>query len=116
MSRRRLALFVLPFSFFLALLAAWHYLVVDLPSLERLTQNLAPASTKILARDGRLLYEIADPAGTTKHTTLPLSEIPLHLQQAVIATEDATFYTNPGVDVVGIVRAIWINLTGGEVL
>ncbi|MDW8328180.1 MAG: penicillin-binding protein 1C, partial [Anaerolineales bacterium] len=97
-------------------LAAWHYLVVDLPSLERLTQNLAPASTKILARDGRLLYEIADPAGTTKHTTLPLSEIPLHLQQAVIATEDATFYTNPGVDVVGIVRAIWINLTGGEVL
>jgi len=117
MSRRRLAFFLLPsFSFLLALLAAWQYLVVDLPSLDRLTQNLAPASTKILARDGRLLYEIADPAGTTKHTTLPLSDIPLHLQQAVIATEDASFYTNPGVDVVGIARALWINVTGGEVL
>jgi penicillin-binding protein 1C len=116
MSRRRLAFFLLPASFSLALLAAWHYLVVDLPSLDRLTQNLAPASTKILARDGRLLYEIADPAGTTKHTTLALGDIPLHLQQAVIATEDASFYTNPGVDVVGIARALWINVTGGEVL
>ncbi len=116
MSRRRLTFILLPSSFLLALLAAWQYLVVDLPSLDRLTQNLAPASTKILARDGRLLYEITDPAGTTKHTTLPLAEIPLHLQQAVIATEDASFYTNPGVDVVGIARALWINLTGGEVL
>lgn len=116
MSGRRFFLILLPSSFFLALLAAWHSLVVDLPSLDRLTQNLAPASTKILARDGRLLYEIADPAGTTKHTTLPLSDIPLHLQQAVIATEDASFYTNPGVDVVGIARALWINVTGGEVL
>ncbi len=88
---------------------------VDLPSLDRLTENLAVPSTKILARDGRLLYEIADPAGA-HHTTVPLSGIPMPLQQATIATEDASFYTNPGVDLVGILRAAWINLTGGEVL
>ncbi len=96
-------------------LVIWRSLVVDLPSLNRLTENLIVPSTKILARDGRLLYEIADPAGV-HHTTVPLSEIPLALQRAIIATEDASFYTNPGVDVVGIARALWINLTGGEVL
>ena len=116
MSRRRLFFFLLPPSFFLlAVIIFWHSLVVDLPSLTRLTENLTVPSTKILARDGRLLYEIADPAGV-HHTTVPLSEIPLFLQQATIATEDATFYSNPGVDVLGVLRALWINATGGEVL
>ena len=33
-----------------------------------------------------------------------------------MATEDASFYTNPGVDLKGIVRAVWIDLQGGDVL
>lgn len=92
-----------------------HMLFVDLPSLDRLTENLAVPSTKILARDGRLLYEITDPAGI-HHTTLPISEIPRACQQATIAVEDASFYSNPGVEPIGIVRSAWINLTGGEVI
>ena len=116
MTRRRL-LFL---SLFLILslsagFAAWRLLIVDLPSLDRLTENLVVPSTRILARDGRLLYEITDPAGV-HHTTVPLAQIPLALRQATIATEDASFYSNPGVDIVGIVRALWINATGGEVL
>ena len=94
---------------------AWRWLVTDLPALDRLTENLVVPSTRILARDGRLLYEITDPAGV-HHTTVPLAQIPLALQQATIATEDASFYSNPGVDVVGILRALWIDATGGEVL
>nr|MBI2904514.1 transglycosylase domain-containing protein [Chloroflexota bacterium] len=90
-------------------------LFTDLPSLDRLTENLTVPSTKILARDGRLLYEVTDPAGA-HHTTLPLADIPRACRQATIAVEDASFYTNPGVDVVGIARAVWINLRGGEVL
>jgi penicillin-binding protein 1C len=99
----------------IAVAAGYQWLVVDLPSLDRLTESLIVPSTKILARDGRLLYEIADPAGL-HHTTVPLDAMPLALQQATIATEDASFYRNPGVDVVGIVRALWINASGGEVL
>ncbi len=118
MPRRSSIFRLLPFVILalgIALLAIWRWLFTDLPSLDRLTENLTVPSTKILARDGRLLYEIADPAGV-HHTTLPLGELPLTLQQATIATEDASFYFNPGVDVVGIARALWINLTGGEVL
>jgi penicillin-binding protein 1C len=95
--------------------AAYQRLAVDLPALDRLTENLVVPSTRLLARDGRLLYEITDPAGV-HHTSVPLADIPLAVQQATIATEDASFYANPGVDVVGIVRAVWINVTGGEVL
>jgi len=116
MSRRRLFLLSLFTLSILSTLTVWQWLMVDLPSLDRLTQNLAAPSTKILARDGRLLYEIADASGSQKHTTIALSEIPLAVQQATIATEDASFYSNPGVDAVGILRAVWINVTGGEVL
>jgi len=94
-------------------LYAW--LIVDLPSFHDLRDKAISPTTKIYDRHGRLLYEIIDPhAG--KHTPLPLDEIPLYLRQATIATEDANFYTNPGVDLRAILRALIINLRGGEVL
>ncbi len=75
----------------------------------------ATQSTQIYDRDGRLLYDVIDPyAG--KRVPLPLEEIPGVLQQATVATEDASFYTNSGVDLRAILRAVWINLRGGEVL
>ncbi len=92
---------------------AW--LFVDLPSLDTLASNLSAPSTKILDRHGRLLYTISDPH-TGRHTPISLSEIPLACRQATIATEDANFYSNPGVDWYAILRAVWINLRGGEVL
>jgi 1A family penicillin-binding protein len=75
---------------------------------------VAPSS-KVYDRHGRLLFEMPPPhAG--RHTPVPLEQMPLALQQAVIATEDASFYHNPGVDAWAILRAVWINLRGGEVL
>ena len=92
-----------------------HLLLADLPSPHTLYEHQTGASSRILDRHGRLLYEIADPhAG--RHVPVPLEEIPLSCRQATIATEDADFYTNPGVDLRGILRAVWINLRGGEVL
>jgi membrane peptidoglycan carboxypeptidase len=98
-----------------ALWAVYNWLAVDLPSPDELYQRRSAPSTRILDRHGRLLYEIIDPhAG--RHTPLSLDQIPLACQQATIATEDANFYANPGVDLAGILRAAWINLRGGEVL
>jgi len=75
----------------------------------------AMPSTRIYDRHGHLLYEVIDPY-VGKRVPLPLKEIPVVLQQATIATEDASFYTNPGLDLRAILRAVWINLQGGEVL
>lgn len=89
--------------------------VVDLPDVAQLYQRTTAPSTKIYDRRGVLLYEVNDPYGGL-HTPLREEDIPLLCRRATIATEDASFYRNPGVDVRAIVRALWINLQGGEVL
>jgi membrane peptidoglycan carboxypeptidase len=95
----------------LALAAIW----LSLPDVSQLHQRGQSPTTRILDRHGRLLYEIMDPRGG-HHTPVPLERIPPFLRQATIAVEDANFYANPGVDIVGIARALWINLRGGEAL
>lgn len=96
-------------------LSLWLWIGRDLPSPEDLETYTSAPSSKILDRHGRLLFEIPPPY-TGRHTPVPLDEIPQAMIWAAIATEDATFYQNPGMDAAGILRALWINLRGGEVL
>ena len=84
-----------------------------LPRLDAHLQRAETPSILITDRQGRVLYEAIDPLGS-KHVPLPLSSIPRACQQATIATEDARFYSHPGVDPIAIVRAAWLNLRAGE--
>ena len=103
--------------------AGAYWLVAGLPPLEAPTASgglslyayAAAPSSKIYDRYGRVLYEMPPPR-TGSHSPVSLSDVPLFLRQAIVATEDATFYDNPGVDARAILRAIWINLRGGEIL
>jgi len=99
----------------IAVVALYSWLAVDLPATDHWAAGAVAPSTIIYDRHGRVLYEIMDPQAG-RHQPVPLADIPIYLQQATIATEDASFYYNPGVDPRAIVRAIWINLRGGEVL
>lgn len=47
-------------------------------------------------------------------TEVPIGQVPLHVQRAVLAAEDRSFRSNPGFDVIGIGRAAWKQLTGGS--
>ena len=115
MSRRKKVFLSLILLLAIGVAAIYAWLFVDLPSLDQLYQRTTAASTKILDRNGRTLYVIADPH-KGQHTPVKLSDVPTYCRQATIATEDANYYSHPGVDVVGILRAVWINLQGGEVL
>lgn len=84
-----------------------------LPRLDTLLQRTETPSILITDRQGRVLYEAIDPLGS-KHVPLALSDVPRACQQATIATEDARFYSHPGVDPIAIVRAAWLNLVAGE--
>lgn len=108
------ALAVLLITPVLAFAALWF----SLPAVGELNNRAQAPSSKILDRRGRLLYEIIDPRSETSghHTPVPLGRIPLNLRMATIAVEDANFYSNPGVDLAGIARALLINLRGGETL
>ena len=72
-------------------------------------------SIRITDRNGHLLYEILPEVGG-RNTVLSVENIPQCLKDATIAVEDKNFYTNPGIDITGILRALWINLRGGETL
>ncbi len=114
-SRRTKIVLGLLAVFFGLLLFIYGWLFADLPSIDQLQAGLALPSTRIYDRNGQLLYEILPPEWG-RNTAIPLEDIPAHCVDAVIATEDANFYSHPGVDVVGIARALWINLRGGEIL
>jgi penicillin-binding protein 1C len=70
-------------------------------------------TTRILDRDGNVLYEINDPAAG-RRTYVPLSEISPNLIAATIAIEDKDFYTHRGYDPFAILRAFWQNMQSGE--
>jgi penicillin-binding protein 1A len=78
----------------------------DLPTLEKL-ENYEPATaTRLYAGDGKLLVEYA----TQKRVFVPLEAMPKRVLQAFIAAEDKNFYTHPGVDFVGVLRAVVTNV------
>ena len=93
----------------------YSWLFVDLPSVDNLEAGLALPSTRIYDRNGLLLYEILPPEGG-RNTAIALADVPDHCVRAIIDTEDANFYSHPGVDIEGVARALWINVRGGEVL
>lgn len=90
---------------------AWlyHRYSQDLPDPQAIGQHRSFETTRLYARDGEtLLYELVDPTAGHR-TVVPFDRIPRILKDATIAVEDAGFYENSGVDLRGIVRAIWLN-------
>jgi membrane carboxypeptidase/penicillin-binding protein len=88
-------------------LFAYVYVAASLPAPEELQARVNTfASTRIYDRTGALLYEVADPEHG-RRTSIPLDQISPYLKAATIATEDPNFYEHPGVDPVGIARAIY---------
>lgn len=87
----------------------------SLPDVSELQENAAKfETTRILDRNGNVLYEILDP-NAGRRTYVPLEEISPYLIAATIATEDKYFYTNPGFDIWAMLRALWQNYTAGEI-
>ncbi|MCA9914868.1 MAG: transglycosylase domain-containing protein, partial [Anaerolineae bacterium] len=87
----------------------------DLPSIDQVEAGLALPSTRIYDRNGALLYEILPPE-QGRNRAIPLEEIPPYCVNSFIAVEDANYWSHPGVDPVGILRAAWVNLRGGEII
>jgi membrane peptidoglycan carboxypeptidase len=52
--------------------------------------------------------------GDENRTNVPLGQISEPAQRAVLAAENRSFYTDPGISFTGIVRAAWNNVTGGS--
>ncbi len=61
-------------------------------------------------RHGNPLASLPGERGPARERWVPLDRIPSHALLTLVASEDARFFAHRGVDPVGIVRAVWLNL------
>src|SRR3989338_3397308 len=73
----------------------------DLPTPAKLSASNLSQSTRILDRNGIVLYDIYT---DQNRTYVSLKDIPKNLQEATIAIEDKNFYTNQGFSIIGYLR------------
>lgn len=91
----------------------------DLPTPGKLAGGNIKDSTKILDKNGVVLYSIYK---DYNRLYVPLKDIPDDLKRATIATEDKDFYTNQGFSVTGLVRGLLLDpilknrATGGSTI
>jgi penicillin-binding protein 1A len=90
-------------------LGVYYYVNQDLPAdLTKIHFYNPPRTTEIYAASGELIGEFY----LERREIVPLSRIPDHLIQAIIAAEDQRFFSHPGVDPIGTTRALLSNLMG----
>ncbi len=80
------------------------------PPIKEFDQYNPPEATIVRDHEGRDLAALYE----QQRFVVPLEEIPLDLQNAFIAIEDARFFHHFGVDLPGVARAMTVNLTRGR--
>ncbi|MCS7300330.1 MAG: PBP1A family penicillin-binding protein [Fimbriimonadales bacterium] len=89
-----------------------YYQVAQMMPAVSVIENYQPRDASfIYSADGVLLARIAE----EYREPATLEEIPKHLINATIAKEDRRFWQHRGVDWRGIARALWVNLTEGDI-
>lgn len=86
-----------------------------LPGYEAVRAAHRPSDVRVLAADGELAQRVRVDFSSRRGDWIPLSDISVALQQAVLHSEDRRFYTHSGVDWRALARAAWHTLSGGHV-
>jgi penicillin-binding protein 1A len=88
------------------------YMLLGLPEISSLKSYNPPMVTEVLDSDHRpIAYWYKE-----KRWPVPISQMPDRLVQAFLASEDARFYEHPGIDFMGVIRAIVKNVEAGEIV
>ncbi|WP_328888838.1 transglycosylase domain-containing protein [Streptomyces sp. NBC_00316] len=77
--------------------------------------GIPPANPTATAQSNVYLYEdgsVIARDGDVNRENVTLSQVPLHVQHAVLAAEDRNFYSERAVDIKAMIRAGWNTLTG----
>jgi len=90
---------------------AWAVICRDgrCPSIASLEQYVPRQTSKVYAADGRFITEL----GLERRTLIQLKDIPKHVRDAVVITEDKRFYKHDGIDYYRIFGAVLRNIKAG---
>lgn len=111
------SIIIKPILFVLLFCAAIAFAVVfqfskDLPDYQKDNNYMLCETTRVYSGNGNLIAEF----GHEKRIFTPIDDIPPALINAFLAAEDKSFYTNPGIDMMSIIRAAISNINGEETL
>jgi len=87
-------------------LYVFHEFGRGLPDYRQLANYEPPVMTRVHAGDGRLLAEYA----IENRVFIPIHAMPKRVINAFLSAEDKNFYSHPGVDFLGVARAVLINI------
>lgn len=98
----------------LGLLGFWGleiYLDDKLPPIQSVEdyRETALQTTRVFAADGEVVSELF----IERRTLVWGDALPKHVKLAAVAAEDGDFYEHEGLDFVGMLRALWVNLRDG---
>lgn len=112
--KRFLTLFFLAILIFSCLtgmgLKFLHHMYQTLPEPVELSNIQPSLVSKVLGMDGSLVHEFS----VERRFWVPLDDIPIELQQAVVSIEDRRFYKHWGIDIKRIMSAIVVDVISGK--
>jgi penicillin-binding protein 1A len=85
----------------------------QIPALDPSRAQAQQANTYLYADDGKTVLAVLQ--GSEARVIVPSGRISPWIKHAIVAIEDKRFYEHRGVDVRGILRAAWSDITGGPV-
>lgn len=106
---KKISLFLLVLLILFSLGAALRgiiWIINESPDISNYKKWKPSKTTFVYAANGEVLTKLY----RENRVYVPISKIPLKLQNAVIAIEDARFRRHFGIDLIGILRAIWVDL------
>ncbi len=90
---------------FFAFSTLW-YFSIGLPDYKKLSNYQPPISSRVYSGDGKLIAEYA----LEKRLFIPFESVPKKVINSFLSAEDKNFFSHPGVDAKGILRAVIKNL------
>lgn len=84
----------------------------DLPDIQRLQATTRKPGISIVTQDGALIATYGDIYGSA----VAGKDLPRYIPQAILAIEDRRFYKHFGVDILGVLRAAWVNYRAQRVV
>ncbi|MFA0614557.1 penicillin-binding protein 1A [Vibrio splendidus] len=92
------------------ILGFYYYVKPELPDVATLRDVKLQTPMQVFSQDGKLISQF----GEKRRNPVTYDEIPRHLVEALIATEDSRFYEHPGIDPIGITRAALVVAMSGS--
>lgn len=94
----------------IAVLAVVAFFALQLPTIDDLLADDRKPGVTLLTRDGKVFANAGDFYGTP----FTVGQLQPHTRDAILAIEDRRFYSHFGLDVIGLGRAVFVNLIQGR--